>query len=81
VNQRKVEIQWPPSSKKAIWQQFDQDVDIISNASLAREIDEKKEAMTTIIYNVGCDRYSVKERKQPRETAVNKKQDRERSAI
>lgn len=49
---RKQKIRWPPNNNKAYWEKFDFDVYSILNTSLARGIDKKVGAMTTIRYNV-----------------------------
>ena len=41
------------------------DADAVLNTTLAGSIDRKIEAMTTIIYNMGMDRFGVEEGNKP----------------
>jgi len=50
-------IKWPTRTNKTAWGQFDDDVDVILNTTLAGGMDRKMDAMTTIMYIVGMDRF------------------------
>lgn len=63
--ERKQTIKWPPKNNKADWEQFDFDVDSILNTSLAGG--KKVEAMTTIMYNVGKEKFGLEKTRQKRQ--------------
>jgi hypothetical protein len=51
---RKAKINWPTVASKTVWEAFNKDVDKTLDATLARGIDKKIRAMTTIIYEMGA---------------------------
>lgn len=81
--ERKQKIRWPPNNNKADWDQFDFDVDSILNTSLAGGIDKKVEAMATIMYNVGKERFGLEEvrQKQQKSTGHRNRRQQERASI
>ncbi|XP_062585204.1 uncharacterized protein LOC134246875 [Saccostrea cucullata] len=76
-NIRKRKVKWPNSNNKSDWEQFDQDVDAILNTTLAGSIDRKIEAMTSIIYSVGLDRFVAEQRKKSQKEGRKNRRERE----
>ena len=74
---RRKKIKWPNSNAKSEWEQFDIDADAVLNTTLAGSVDRKIEAMTTIIYNMGMDRFGVEEGKKPRIDGKKNRRERE----
>lgn len=57
--ERRERIKWPRAVEKTAWQIFDEEVDSTLETTLAGGVDRKMKAMTTIVYNMGRDRYGV----------------------
>ncbi|XP_062568263.1 uncharacterized protein LOC134230448 [Saccostrea cucullata] len=76
-NIRKKKVKWPNSNNKSDWEQFDKDVDAILNTTLAGSIDRKIEAMTSIIYSVGLDRFGAEQRKKSQKEGRKNRRERE----
>nr|XP_034324819.1 uncharacterized protein LOC117689102 [Crassostrea gigas] len=81
--ERKQKIRWPPNNNKADWEQFNFDLDSILNTSLAGGIDRKVEAMATIMYNVGKERFGLEQvrQKQQQSTGHRNRRQQERASI
>lgn len=60
---RRKKINWPPSSKKLEWKQFEEDAMCILNVTLNGPVDKKLEVFSTILYNMGLDRFGTVEKK------------------
>lgn len=60
---RRERVEWPKASEKKAWQAFDDDVNSTLESVLAGGVDRKVEAMTTIIYSMGHERFGAKELK------------------
>ena len=56
-------VKWPGSRDITTWRKFEDDVEAVLESILAGPIDRKIEAMTTIIYAMGRDRFGCEERK------------------
>ena len=74
VEQRKDEgrrnkIKWPTSNNKSAWQQYEEDVEAVLEATLAGSVDKKMKAMTTIMYSMGADRFGVEDHKKDKKGA------------
>lgn len=52
-------IQWPQSTKKAEWQQVDEDVDRILEGTANGDVDRRLKTMATIIVNIAAERFGT----------------------
>lgn len=59
-------IKWPAASMTSLWEQFDEDVNQILEATVKGEADRKLQAMTTIIVSMGAERFGEEEGKSMR---------------
>ncbi|XP_049336392.1 uncharacterized protein LOC125802421 [Astyanax mexicanus] len=50
-------IKWPPASKRSEWQQFDEDVSKIIQATAKGDVDSRLTSMTTIIISYASERF------------------------
>ena len=62
----KVRIKWPQACKMAAWEQFDEDVDKVLEASAKGDVDRRLQAMTTIIISLAQERFGAEEKKAAR---------------
>ena len=67
----------PNSNAKGEWEQFDIDTTAVLNTTLSCSVDRKIESMTTIIHNMGMDRFGVEEGKKPRIGGTKNRRERE----
>lgn len=58
-------IKWPAATMKSLWNQFDNDVDQILEATTKGEASQKLQAMTAIIVGLAAERFGEEERKSP----------------
>lgn len=61
-------IKWPQSSKKAVWHQFDEDVDQVLEGTAKGDVERRLKTMTSIIVSIAAERFGSKEVK-PRPSA------------
>ncbi len=59
-------IKWPAASMTSQWEQFDEDVNQILEATVKGEADGKLQAMTTIIVSMGAERFGEEEKMEGR---------------
>ena len=52
-------IQWPQSSKRTDWKQFDEDVDKILEVTAKGDVDQRLRTMTTLIVNIAAERFGT----------------------
>lgn len=52
-------MQWPQSSKKPEWQQFDEDVDQILEGTAKGDVDRRLKTIVTIIVNIAAERFGT----------------------
>lgn len=64
----KKRIKWPQACKTTVWEQFDEDVDRVLEASAKGEVERKLQAMTTIIISLAQERFGEQDKKPPRST-------------
>ena len=50
-------IQWPQSSKRTEWKQFDEDVDQVLEVTAKGDVDHRMKMMTTLIVNIAAERF------------------------
>ena len=62
----KVRIKWPQACKTTIWEQFDEDVDKVLEASAKGDVDRRLQAMTTIITSLAQERFGAEEKRAAR---------------
>ena len=62
-------MEWPKTGDKKAWQAFEEDVDSTLEAALGGGVDRKIEAMTSIIYSMGRERFGVVEQRARRAPA------------
>jgi hypothetical protein len=77
----KQRVKWPNAAEKVKWQLFDEEVDKVLEVTLAGELDRKVKAMSTIIYNMGCERFGLEERKKQPEIKKSNRRENEISRI
>ncbi|KAK7915664.1 hypothetical protein WMY93_011425 [Mugilogobius chulae] len=58
-------IKWPAANMSSQWSQFDSDVDQILEATGKGDVDKKLLSLTTMIVNIGAERFGQEERKEP----------------
>jgi hypothetical protein len=73
----KQRVKWPNAAEKVKWQLFDEEVDKVLEVTLAGELYRKVKAMSTIIYNMGCERFGLEERKKQQETKKSNRRENE----
>ena len=59
----KVQIKWPQACKTTVWEQFDKDVDKVLEASMKGDVDQRLQAMTTIIISLAQERFGAEEKR------------------
>ncbi len=52
-------IQWPKSSRRGEWQQFDEDVSQVLEATAKGDVDHRLRTMTTLIVNIAAERFGI----------------------
>lgn len=52
-------IQWPQSSKRTEWKQFDEDVDQVLEVTAKGNVDHRLKTMTTLIVNIAAERFGT----------------------
>ncbi len=55
----KPRIQWPKSSKRVEWQQFDEDVSQVLEVTAKGDVDHRLRTMTTLIVNIAAERFGT----------------------
>jgi hypothetical protein len=61
--ERKKRVKWPKAVENKAWKAFEDETDIILEATLAGNINNKVKTMTTIIYTMGVERFGVEGKK------------------
>ena len=56
-------IKWPQACKTTAWEQFDEDVDKVLEASVKGNVDWRLQAMTTIIISLAQERFGAEEKR------------------
>ena len=79
--ERKKRIKWPKTSEQREWKKFDEDVDKILQTTLCGSVDRKIQAMSTIAYAVGSDRFGFQEQRRAPPTAGNREPNRREKEI
>ena len=52
-------IQWPQSSKRSEWQQFDEDIDQALEVTAKGDVDRRLKTMTSFIVNIAAERFGT----------------------
>lgn len=60
---RKKLVMWPTTAARKEWEQFDREVDQVLESVLAGDIGRKMKAMSTIIWNMGAERFGMEQRR------------------
>jgi hypothetical protein len=74
----KPRVKWPRSSNHKSWKEFDQDVETTLEVISSGNIHKKIDTMTTLIYNMGIERFGEVERKQVRDKPRPNRREKER---
>ncbi len=71
----KSRIQWPRSSKSAVWRQFDEDLDQILERTAKGDVDRRLKTMTSIIVSIVAERFGIEAAKPtPKACAQNRRE-------
>ena len=61
-SQRRPAVLWPQANNKEAWRSFDEDLGMILEATLSGDVARKLRVMTTIVYNLGKERFGTQPR-------------------
>ncbi len=66
---------WPSAAARKDWETFDREIDQVLESVLAGDIGRKMEAMSTIIWNMGAERFGMEQRqtKGPQQAGENRR--------
>ena len=56
-------IRWPRAFKTAEWQKFDEEMDMVLEATAKGDVEKRLRTMTTIMVNMVAERFGVKEKR------------------
>lgn len=63
ISQHQRRVQWPPASKGSEWQQFDDDMDGILEATMKGGADRKLQTMATVVISIATERFGSVEKR------------------
>ena len=61
---RKKRVKWPKGTDTQTWQEFDEDASKLLATTLSGGVDKKVNSLTSIVYNMGLDRFGSAEMKE-----------------
>lgn len=61
-------MKWPQACNTAVWEQFDEDVNKVLEAAVKGDVDQRLQAMTTIITRLAQERFSAEQKRPARTT-------------
>ena len=67
---RKDRVKWPPSNDKQ-WDIFDEDMEMLLESVLVRDVEKKITTLTTMVYTVGMERFGTTERKEKKTSEIH----------
>ncbi|XP_052260999.1 uncharacterized protein LOC127865146 [Dreissena polymorpha] len=79
--EKRPRIEWPKTSNKKAWTDFDHELDLILEATLQGAVERKLVAMTSLIYTVGKERYGVYVPKHSKPSSQPNRRERQIQAI
>lgn len=65
-DERRERIKWPPLSNARAWEDLDEELDKVLEATLKGSAERKAEALTTVTYSLCAERFGTEERKEKR---------------
>ncbi|CAC5355487.1 unnamed protein product [Mytilus coruscus] len=68
TSHQKERIAWPKMNSEAQWRDLNDDLGVILETSLQGCVERRIETLTTLIYNIGKERFGVEERKEKSNT-------------
>jgi len=61
--QHKDRVLWPKGYEKAVWKKFDEDLEVILNSVLQGPAERRISTLTTMVYNIGKERFGTQQKK------------------
>jgi len=75
--QHKDRVLWPKGYEKAVWRKFDEDLEVILNSVLQGPAERRINTLTTMVYNIGKERFGTQQKKNSSQPPRENRRERE----